>query len=48
MLASTDAALLDRVRAIGGEDVRTNTPPGLVWTDDLQSVVPIFSLDPVQ
>lgn len=48
VLASADPALLERARVIAGEDVRTNTPPGLVWTDDLQSVVPIFSLNPVQ
>lgn len=47
VLASSDAPLLERARQLAGPDAKTRRgTSAVVWTDDLQSVVPIFSLGP--
>ncbi|MBL8919873.1 MAG: ferrichrome ABC transporter permease [Myxococcaceae bacterium] len=46
VLASNDAALLERARRLAGENAHALGRPTVVWTDDLQSVVPIFLLGP--
>lgn len=42
VLASSDVALLERARRLAGENAHALARPKVVWTDDLQSVVPIF------
>jgi spermidine synthase len=42
VLASDDLALLERARRLAKENAHALARPKVVWTDDLQSVVPIF------
>lgn len=46
VLASTDEALLADIRRAAGADAVGAPQAPLVWTDDLQSVLPILSLGP--
>lgn len=44
VLSSADEALLAKVREVGAPELKGPVTAPVVWTDDLQSVLPIFTL----